>query len=220
MPPGNPITEDASLLSPARALEAQARAYIVARGSVYTPEDIRVIVGHYWRYSVPVNIDPLLTIAQCIHETSDVDPSTGRWRPLSSWWAQRPRRNPAGLGVTGETRANPPADRKGWVEDTRSQPPIWRAGLVFDSWDVGAQAHIGRLLAYAIPVGAETTEQRKLIDFALSLRPLSRQMRGTAPTLKRLGARHNPTGHGWAYPGDRYGAKIATIAQAIREVQI
>lgn len=211
------ITEDTTLLSAPRATEQQARLYITRRGSIYTPQDIEVIVGHYWRHAVPAGLDPLLAIAQAIHETSERDPATGNWRPLSSWWAQRPRRNPAGLGVTGQTRTTPP-NGPGWEIDTRKQPPIWRAGLRFSSWEEGSRAQMGRLLAYAIPEGQGTTKQRELISFALGMRPLPANLRGTATTLKSLGAKHNPTGNGWANPGIEYGKRIAKIAQEIKDV--
>jgi hypothetical protein len=158
-----------------------------------------------------------MAIAQAIHETSERDPATDKWRPLSSWWAQRPRRNPAGLGVTGQMRATQPVDVKAWQQDTRPQPPVWRAGLAFDSWDISSRAHIGRLLAYSVPAGAETPAQIELINFALAFRPLPTNLRGTAPTAKMLGARFNPTGRGWATPGTNYGEKIAQVAQEITQ---
>jgi hypothetical protein len=185
---------------------------------MYKAEDIHTIVGHYWRYAPPAGLDPLLAIAQCIHETSEQDPATGRWRPLSSWWAQRPRRNPAGLGVTGETKTTPPANTHGWVEDTRTQPSTWRAGLAFASWEDSSRAHMGRLLAYAIQSGQETQAQQELINYALGIRSLPANMRGSAPTLKQLGAANNPTHNGWAYPGTDYGDKVARIAQEITQM--
>ena len=39
------------------------------------------------------------------------------------------------------------------------------------------------------------------------------------PTLRLLGAEHNPTGTGWAAPGTHYGQRIAEIARAISEVR-
>src|SRR6476469_732153 len=144
------ITADTALLSAPRGRAEQAIGYINRRGSVYTPQDINTIVGYYWRYCAPVGIDPLLAIAQCVHETSELDPATGKWLPLSTWWAQRPNRNPAGLGVTGEESTKPPADKTGWLEDKRTQPSVWRKGLAFASWDESSRAHIGRLLAYAL----------------------------------------------------------------------
>jgi hypothetical protein len=216
------ITAHSALISAPRAAAAQAEAYIVARGSSYKEEDIRSIVGYYWRFGSAVGLDPLVAIAQCIYETSEYDPATGRategrGRPLSSWWSQPPRRNPANIGVTGEARNAEPVDHTGWAKDTRFRPPKWRAGLSFDSWETAVRAHTGRLLAFAIPVGRGTRAQKEMLDFALGLRPLNGALRGSAPTLRALGARHNPTGQGWAAPGDRYGAAIAAIAQAIRE---
>jgi hypothetical protein len=58
--------------------------------------------------------------------------------------------------------------------------------------------------------------QRVLIDIALAQRPLPGALRGTAPTLKFLGAKHNPSGKGWASPGAEYGTRIASIAEEIR----
>jgi hypothetical protein len=214
-----PITADSTLLSAPRSTAAQAEAYIIALGSIYSDSDIRKIVGYYWRYAPFVGLDPLLAIAQCIHETSEHDPATGRWRPLSSWWAQRPRRNPAGIGVTSEERESRPGDTKNWAEDKRFNPPTWKAGLSFESWDVASRAHIGRLLAFAIQNGEATDQQREMVDFALSFRPLGRLLRGSAHTLQLLGARHNPTGQGWATPGDHYGARIASIASAIEALR-
>jgi hypothetical protein len=214
------ITADSVLLSAPRATAEQAVSYISMRGSVYTELDINTIAGHYWRYAPTVGLDPLLAIAQCIHETSEQEAITSRWRPLSSWWAQRPRRNPAGLGVTGLVQEARPPDVRAWALDARTIPARWRAGLSFDSWDVASQAHLGRLLAYAIPNGGGSEAQRKMIQFALAFRPLPTTLRGTAHTLKALGAKHNPIGQGWATPGDQYGARIAAIAQAITGILV
>jgi hypothetical protein len=184
----------------------QAVAYIVGRGSVYTPFDLGVIVGHYWRIGAQVGLDPVLAVAQCILETSAQQPD-GRWWPLSSWWAQRPRRNPAGIGVTGETRPDPPPDQHGWEYDEATSQ--WRRGLRFDSWEASAQAHIGRLLAYALTDASATPDQRALIQQALGVRPLPSNLRGVAATLSGLDGR-------WAVPGHGYGQHVAELANAIR----
>ncbi|HEX8230727.1 MAG TPA: hypothetical protein VF826_15630 [Chloroflexia bacterium] len=206
----NTIDENSTLLSPPRASEQQARAFIVNRGSTaYTDADIELIVSHYWRIAVPVGIDPVLAVAQCIHETSD------QGHPISSWWSRRPRRNPAGIGVTGVSRTTNPNDPHNWAPDPPNAPTQWKAGLSFATWEVGVKSQIGRLLAYALPAGQGTTEQKDLIAFALNQRPLPAALRGTAPTLKPLGAKHNPTGTGWAKPGKEYGAKIAAFMRAI-----
>ena len=210
------FTENNPILAPTSAQPDQAIGYILARGSIYSPDSIATIVGHYWRFAPEVGIDPVLAIAQCIHETSERDPATGKWLPLSSWWAQRPRRNPAGLGVTGRTERSEPRDAAtAWAFDDRTG--VWRHGLSFPSWHVSSRAHLGRLLAYALTDEQMDQAQRSLMDEALSWRPFPADLRGTAPILKQLGARHNPKGRGWAFPGDTYGRKIAEVARAIVE---
>ncbi|MGA7730061.1 MAG: peptidoglycan recognition family protein [Chloroflexia bacterium] len=206
------ITENTALLSPPRATLQQARTFIANRGgsTAYTPQDIDLITQHYWTHAPAGGLDPLLALAQCIHETSD------NGHPISSWWSKRPRRNPAGLGVNGDSRTTDPNDSHNWAFDSDANPPTWRAGLSFATFELGVRAQVGRLLAYALPAGQATPQQQALIDFALAQRPLPASLRGTAPTLKPLGSAHNPTGQGWAAPGTQYGMKIAAIAEAIR----
>jgi hypothetical protein len=153
-----------------------------------------VIVGHYWDIATAVGVDPLVAIAQCILETDN----------LNSWWAQRPRRNPAGVGVTGETGQS---IRPGWQWD--SEQSIYRAGLAFETWEIAARAHIGRLLAYALRDDEATSVQQQLIDEALAHRDLPVQYRGCAKTLKDLNGK-------WAVPGLTYGQSIADLAERIR----
>lgn len=105
---------------------------------------------------------------------------------LSSKWSQPPHRNPAGIGVTGEPGK----------------------GLSFPDWQTAVRAHCGRLLAYAIPKGKETPEQRELIEEALKWRPLPDSYRGSAPTLRGLAKR-------WA-TDEKYAGKISRVANEIR----
>ncbi len=207
-------TQASPILAASSASAEQAIAYITARGTPYSPASIITIVGHYWDFAPPAGIDPALALAQCIHETSDQDPVSRKWLVLASWWSQRPRRNPAGLGVTGRTQATPPTSMQHtWAFDERGG--IWRHGLSFPSWELAVRAQLGRLLAYAMRDQDATSAQRALIDEALGWRPFPAELRSTASTLRHLGAKHNPTGQGWASPGDTYGEKIAEIATAI-----
>jgi hypothetical protein len=181
------ISKDSSIIEQPRASAAQAARYMLARPhGNYTDADItRAILPVYWEVCRSVEVDPLIAVAQVIHETGN----------LTSWWSQRPRRNPAGIGVNG-------------------QPGV---GLSFPSWkDDAIPAHIGRLLAYALADGQATPRQRGLIATAMHWRPLPAKVRGSAPTLEALGEAHNPSGAGWASPGDQYGAQIAKIASAIQ----
>ncbi|MEI7772372.1 MAG: hypothetical protein WCI67_20455, partial [Chloroflexales bacterium] len=130
----------------------------------------------------------------------------------TSWWAQRPRRNPAGLGVTGVMADGDgtPATQPGvdWAWDDSLVK--WRAGMSFDSWEAGSiPGHLGRLLAYALPAGTGTPEQQALITAAMSRRQLRADYRGIAPTIIGF----NGT---WAVPGTTYGQSILALAQSMR----
>jgi hypothetical protein len=205
-PPAMDITADSPLLAAPRATAAQAVAYVMTRGSAYVvhlpgvdpARDIKLIASYYWRYAPQVGLDPLLAWAQCIHETGN----------LSSWWSARPRRNPCGFGVTGATAPRPPT-RGVWQYDGKR----WREGLAFSSWEVSVQAHLGRLLAYALLPGRGNEAQRTMMAFALGLRSLPHDFLGVAPTLRGLNGR-------WAVPGLQYGQSIAKIAASIAAQRI
>lgn len=178
--------------------DAAARAvrYIMARPhGEYNEVDIAgAIVPAYITVCASVGLDAVLLIAQMIHETGN----------LSSWWAARPRRNPAGIGVTGRVNgAQPPSGI--W----QPRDDIWVEGIAFESWkDHAIPAHAGRLLGYARTDAQATPAQRELIRQALAVRPLPLAFRGAAPRLQGLNGR-------WAVPGTTYADKIAAIANRI-----
>jgi hypothetical protein len=175
-PPAQRVVPGSVLLKAPRAPVGQGIAYVLARDNgAYTDDDVRTIVRRYWTTAPAVGLDPLVAAAQMVLETG----------ALSSFWSQRPRRNPAGIGVTGEEGV----------------------GLSFPDWGTSVRAHCGRLLAYALPAGAGTPAQRAMIDEALAFRPLPDAFRGAAPTLARLVGK-------WASDPD-YAGKIARIANEI-----
>jgi hypothetical protein len=141
----------------------------------YTSGDVRSILADYCRFGCSVGVDPLVSIAQLTLETA--------W--LTSWWAARPRRNPAGIGVTGAPGA----------------------GVSFPTWQHAVRAHVGRLAAYAIPVGAGTPEQEELITEALKWRALPDANRGRVHTMADLAGR-------WA-ADPLYGDSLARVANVI-----
>ncbi len=175
---GQKITPQATLISPPRAPRQNAETYLLARPhGQYTEADVRNIVGYYYSVATAggVGLDPLLAIAQMILETAH----------LTSYWSQRPRRNPAGIGVTGAPGA----------------------GVSFPSWFAAVQAHVGRLLAYSLPKGKEAAAQATLINKALAARPLPDALRGRAPRLQGLAGT-------WA-KDPQYANKICAIANDI-----
>lgn len=176
------LTPDSAILARPYTTPEQAASYILARPhGEYTKSDIaRTIIPTYWEVCGQAGVDPVVAVAQMIHETGN----------LTSAWSQRPRRNPAGIGVTNELGV----------------------GISFPSWNRDAiPAHVGRLLAYALTDPQANPTQRGLIATALHWRPLSEQMRGVAPTLKGLEGT-------WAVPGDGYAEKLAAIGRAIQKV--
>lgn len=200
---------DSSIIGQPAGRPAQAAAFICSRPhGEYTEWDIRaVIVPAYFRLAAAVGVDPILALAQMIHETGN----------LTSFWSQRPQRNPAGIGVTGRAQPHQPADCTGWCfNDQRQQ---WEMGVSFASWEHDAiPAQLGRLLAYALRPGEGSAAQEALIARALRYRPFPDAFRGTARTIKALGRAHNPLGArgaGWASPGTRYGEALASIANRI-----
>lgn len=185
---------------PLTDLRSLAARFPAPRGG-YSVKDIRgVILKAYWETCGEVDVDPVLAIAQMAHETG----------ALTSWWSQRPRRNPAGIGVTGETRpgyAPQPLPYDVWHMDVAEQ--LWRRGNVFREWFPEAiRAHVGRLLAYALPPDTGTDAQQAMIDEALAVRPLKPEYRGSAPTLSGLEGT-------WAVPGRTYADALAKWANRL-----
>jgi hypothetical protein len=188
--PGKPETahgehpEHHGLLTPGSALRAAPRApaeraeqYLLARAhGGYSDSDVRAIISHYYTTAAAVGLDPLLVVSQMVEETAH----------LTSFWSQRPRRNLAGIGVTGEPGK----------------------GLSFPDMKTAVRAHTGRLLAYVLPSGAGNQAQNELIDEALAFRRLPPDRRGVAPTLNGLAGT-------WA-EDPQYAVKLAHVANEIR----
>lgn len=204
LPTAPDVTPASTLLSPPRATPEQCIAYILSRPhGEYTSGDVGAIVRAY--FAQCAGIDPLLAIAQMIHETGG----------LTSWFSQRPRRNSAGLGVTGRSASREmyaayperyPDASWTWGPDGRRVE-----GMSFASWASHAiPAHLGRLLAYA--TSKHTPEQERLVHFALGVRPLPAAYLGSAPVLSGLEGR-------WAVPGHGYSEAIARVAWQIQAVE-
>lgn len=191
-PPVAAVSRDAPLLAAPRCTQAQALAYLTRRTpGGYTRADVALsMLPAYWQACTATGLDPCVAIAQLIHETG----------ALTSWWVQRPRRNPAGIGVTGRTQARRPA-RGAWAWDGQT----WAEGCSFASWANDAiPAHVGRLLAYARPDSIANDAQRALIAQALAVRALPAAYRGIAPTLAGLEGT-------WAEPGVGYADALARL---------
>ena len=195
-------TPDSPILGQPQATEAQCSAYMLRRphSDAYDETAIAdIIVPAYFNICGDVELDAVLLISQMIHETGN----------LTSWWSQRPRRNPAGIGITGRNRSEPPTSGA-WAD---MGDGVWAEGVSFGSWaGESIPAHAGRLLAYALPKHIGTEAQQQLIAKALAYRALPDRYRGAAPTLRGLQGT-------WAVPGRLYATKLAAIANAMCAVQ-
>lgn len=162
----------------------------------YSLASVTEILTAYRGTTASVGVSFGVAVAQMVKETG--------W--LTSWWSARPRRNPCGYGVTGATFATEALAKA--AKAPYSFNPItgrWALGCSFDRWAPDAvDAHVGRLAAYAVAIGAETPNQLRLIDIALKVRALPDAKRGKSPTLGGLDGV-------WAVPGKGYGASIAAI---------
>jgi hypothetical protein len=194
----------APLLGPASGSAEQAIAWLSAHA--IDSNDITRIINDYQRIGELVGLDWFLAIAQMAHETGS----------LTSWWSQPPRRNLAGIGVTGAWRAGLPDGSPGpapgpaWAWNDRLGR--WLEGVSFPTWASDAvPAHLGRLLAYALPADMGDLTQQSLIAQALGYRSLPASYRGSAPTILGLNGR-------WAVPGTDYGQRIMALAEAMRQL--
>ena len=171
------VTPRSDLLGQSRATQKTLERYMLSRqhGS-YSDAEVREILKKYAAICKAAGLDPLLVVSQMVLETGN----------LMSHWSQPPRRNPAGIGVTGAPGA----------------------GVSFPNWDKAVRAHVGRLLAYTLPKEDGTPAQRELIAEALKVRPLPDDRRGRAPKLKGLAGT-------WAMD-TKYADKITGVANEIR----
>ena len=196
---------DIPIVGPASGSSAAAERWLRVRCSYgYTPFDVMAIVARYRALGEWAQIDWFLALAQMAHETGS----------LTSWWAQRPRRNPAGIGVTGNSVSREMA--ASYPERYPDRTWTWGAdgrrheGASFLTWhDHAIPAHLGRLLAYARTDATASAEQRQLISEAMAVRPLPADYRGVAPMISGLDGR-------WAVPGVGYGARIVALAGRMR----
>lgn len=193
------ITPDTPIVGAVRDLSAKLNVIgkIAARTTQYTLQDVIAIVDGYIATCSRATMDWIIPIAQMCHETGY----------LTSFWSQRPQRNPAGIGVTGEHRDTKPETMDGWAYNT--QRKRWERGLSFPAWVTHSiPAHVGRLLAYALRDDEANEAQKELIAYAVSVRPLPNELRGSCKRIRDLAGT-------WAVPGTGYPDAICSVARVL-----
>ncbi len=192
--PSSTIDSSGALFAPESASKERASEYITIRQhGEYTSVDITTIITAYYAYAKLVGLDAALLVAQMIHETGC----------LTSWWAARPRRNPAGLGVTGQTTRIQPAGA--WAFDPVLR--YWKKGYSFPTWQDAIRAHVGHILCYALADHEMNTVQLAMSSASPRKANLPTSYRGCAKNIRDLNGK-------WAVPGTTYGQRIIAIAKA------
>jgi len=135
-----------------------------------------------WRLCTLVGIDPALLFAQAAHETADFS---------SAWWQYR--RNPAGIGITGDAEQN-------------AASHIWKNGIE------AARAQVVHMFAYAEVTPEHVASAKSIIEPIVNIDPrwdavFDAGYAGEVSTLADL------TGK-WA-TDPRYAEKIAAKANSI-----
>lgn len=144
----------------------------------------------YYIIAPDYGIRPDVALAQACKETGYFC-YTGLVR---SW-----QNNVCGLGATGiASDGNTPLNG---ADPTRVSFQKGVHGAIFTDLAAGVEAHIQHLYAYActdpLPKGKTLLSPRfNLVE------------RGSARYVEHLGARENPLGIGWAYPGENYGKEV------------
>lgn len=155
-----------------------------------TPIQLRAYTYLYGWLAWKATLDPVFLLCQSWHETA-------RW---SSWWWQAPRRNPAGIRVTGAHSQMDPRAFDWYYDDDRD---MWLQGRSFPHRRQAAECHV-RLVGQYVGVPEHFLPPVPFEAPAF--------IRGTCSQFRHFGARHNITGKGWAFPGDEYGKAIARLA--------
>jgi hypothetical protein len=158
------------------AFVAAARRYLkTVTGRVRTPAELDSLVTVYTQACQAARLPVGLLLAQMVHETD----------AMRSMWSQPPRRNPAGIGVTG-------------AKDGNNEP----VGQWFDTDAQGVLCHVGLVCCYRYsPTDTVSDPQQRLIDLCLSYRPSA--PRGIAVTFAELAAK-------WAVDPD-YVPKVQAV---------
>lgn len=162
------------------------------------PKADATAIDDYYAHEHEWGIRADVLVCQMYHETGY----------MTSWWSLPPRRNPAGLGVTGETSATDPKS-DAWVYDADKK--IWAKGYAYPDWNTSVQHHFAHMAAYAIDADNATAKQ---ID------PRYPAVRSMITSKKWAVAKVMTDLNGkWAVPGTTYGQTIEDVYNVIANLK-
>lgn len=152
------------------------------------PERAAALVRYYDGLCRGVGLDTVLAVCQTFHET-------GFW---SSWWFLAPRRNPAGIGVTGAVKPQPVPGGQ-WQQRPDGQ---WGKGHAFPTYASAAMSHVHGLALWAgAPAAAVATLAARCRAAGVSPYTPPAKARGSCTEWLHLGGAYNPRKVPWAHPG-------------------
>jgi hypothetical protein len=178
----DPANGATSLFGAPVAPVEQARAWLARRAPGW-----EVMADIYYSIAQKYGLRPDIALAQACKETGFFQYG-GIVKPYQN--------NFAGMAASGQVATG--NEKLDGVDSSRVWYTAGVHGMIFATKEDGVEAHIQHLYAYA--TGAPLPEGTVLVDPRFYL-----VRRGTAPYAEYLGAKENPTGVGWAYPGYDYG---------------
>jgi hypothetical protein len=145
------------------------------------------VIDIYYELESMWGIRADVLIGQMFHETDF----------LKSWWSQPPRRNMAGIGVTGEVTNSDPQS-VAWA--FKSEDNRWYKGYSFSDWRAAVLAHYGHMSAYCF---ADERNHASQVDPRYSAARGAFAAKGwpLAQVMTDLNGK-------WAVPGNGYGESI------------
>jgi len=173
------------IMGDAIATKEQAREWLKKKAP-----DWAFMADLYYDLAAKYGVRPDVALAQAVKETGAF-----KYNGIVKPW----QNNFCGLGATGAAATGEEPLRNADPAKVSFKQGVH--GAIFFDRTSGVEAHIQHLYAYAcaepLPLGAVLVDPR----FALV-------KRGAAPYVEYLGAKENPAGTGWAWPGIDYGKSI------------
>ena len=156
------------------------------------------VLNHYYEMQNEWSLRGDVLFCQMLHETDF----------LRSWWSQPPRRNMAGIGVTGasqHTNPNSPA----WA--FKSADGNWYMGYSFGDWAAAVEAHFAHVSAYVWPDEHNRASQKDP-RYGAAKQAFASKGWAYCKVLTDLNGR-------WAVPGTTYGQMIEGIWNSAAALQ-
>ncbi len=186
----------AELLTGSSRVGKEGFKQLLARKNSNPPLEV---VDLYYELESSWGLRADLLVSQMFHETGY----------LTSWWSQPPRRNMAGIGVTGEVSANDPKSNA-WA--FKSEAGKWFKGYSFGDWRAAVQAHFAHMSAY---VFADERNNARQLDPRYSAARGQFAAKGWAlcKAVTDLNGR-------WAVPGTTYGEMITALLNSVAAMSV